>query len=148
MENVERSIDRIGWRGDFATAAINCQTCGECVPPPIVYRIATEPLLNPTCNLRSFFYLRSLLCPPERKNPRARGSNFTWRHGGQGWIMNVRVREIECRDGVTRSDVTVRYLSSIGVETYGIGTADNFFPKLSFIVHFKHCRIAYLNKIN
>lgn len=50
VENVERSTES---RGDFARIAINCTASGSLAS--IVYRIATEPLLNPIRrNLRSF----------------------------------------------------------------------------------------------
>lgn len=64
--------------------------------PPIVYRTATGPLLNP-----SVICDRSLPTFPIM-SPRERTLRIKFHLAcRKGWIMNIRVHEIECRDGVT-----------------------------------------------
>lgn len=104
VENVERStgiIEEGGGRRDFARIGINCTASAS-----IVYRIATEPLLN-----RSVIRDRSLptfsIMSPRGKNARIK---FHLACGGctEGWITNIYIyiciREIECRAyyGATR----------------------------------------------
>lgn len=85
VENVERStgiIEEGGGRRDFARIGINCTASAS-----IVYRIATEPLLN-----RSVIRDRSLptfsIMSPRGKNARIK---FHLACGGctKGWITNI-----------------------------------------------------------
>lgn len=114
VENVERStgiIEEGGGRreGDFARIGINCTASAS-----IVYRIATEPLLN-----RSVIRDRSLptfsIMSPRGKNARIK---FHLACGGctEGWITNI---YISARSSVERIMAQpASYLSSIRV---GIG---------------------------